>query len=170
MKRLFLRLAVTLVALGVTLSSPPPSVAVTQVDTSRFVIDPTTLPFGALAGTSTTRYWGIANGAGWRIEARHWNGDLVLYAHGYAAPALARRVNPSAAFRLHCLKRICLGRVELPRQRLRSGTGAEDTKDLIKIFKEEVQVNGKKQFQPRLPARRIHGRPRRRLHDREMAE
>ena len=85
MKRLFLGITVALVVVGVTLSGSHSSLAVTQVDTARFFVDPASLPFPALAGTSTSRYWGITNGAGWRIEVPdNWNGDLVLYAHGYA--------------------------------------------------------------------------------------
>src|SRR6202022_17404 len=40
--------------------------------------------FAALPGTPTSRYWGIAAGAAYRIEVpAGWNGKLVLYAHGY---------------------------------------------------------------------------------------
>ena len=80
MKRILLGITVALVVLGATLLGPQPSLAVTQVDAERFFVDPATLPFTALAGTSTTRYWGISNdGAGWRIEVPdNWNGDLVL--------------------------------------------------------------------------------------------
>ena len=40
------------------------------------------LPFQPLAGARAL--WGKHAGAGFRIEVpRNWNGDLVLYAHGY---------------------------------------------------------------------------------------
>jgi predicted alpha/beta hydrolase len=40
--------------------------------------------FDALPGTTTSRYWGVAAGAAYRIEVpAAWNGKLVLYAHGY---------------------------------------------------------------------------------------
>ena len=79
MKRLFLGITVALVVVGVTLSGSHSSLAVTQVDTARFFVNEASLPFAALAGTSTSRYWGITNGAGWRIEVPdNWNGDLVL--------------------------------------------------------------------------------------------
>ena len=99
MKRLVLGIVVAIVMVGVTLSGSQSSLAVTQVDTARFFVDEATLPFAALAGTSTTRYWGISNGAGWRIEVPdNWNGDLVLYAHGYAGdgqPALRAETRAS---------------------------------------------------------------------------
>ncbi|HXN82087.1 MAG TPA: alpha/beta hydrolase [Myxococcales bacterium] len=58
---------------GGALAAPPP------LDYT--IIDPR---FDALPGTTTSRYWGIAAGAAYRIEVpAGWNGKLVLYAHGY---------------------------------------------------------------------------------------
>jgi pimeloyl-ACP methyl ester carboxylesterase len=49
-----------------------------------YFIDETKLPFDALPGTTTTRLFGVHNGAGYRIEVpERWNGRLVLYAHGF---------------------------------------------------------------------------------------
>jgi len=49
-----------------------------------YFVDETRLPFDALTGTMTTRLWGVHGGAGYRIEVpENWNGDLVLYAHGF---------------------------------------------------------------------------------------
>src|SRR6266446_5683527 len=48
----------------------------------------------ALAGTSTMRSWGVHNGAGYRIEVPdNWNGDLVLYAHGFRGIGLELTVS-----------------------------------------------------------------------------
>lgn len=42
------------------------------------------LPFDSLPGTQTKTYWGVLGGAGYRMEVpKNWNGELVLYAHGY---------------------------------------------------------------------------------------
>lgn len=50
----------------------------------QYSLDETTLPFEALPGTTTTRSWGVLDGAGYRIEVPDdWNGDLVMWAHGY---------------------------------------------------------------------------------------
>jgi hypothetical protein len=52
----------------------PPEVA--------YTLDPATLPFPALAGATAS--WGELKGAGYRIEVpADWNGDLVMWAHGY---------------------------------------------------------------------------------------
>src|SRR5262245_56996245 len=69
---------------GVATAEPPPA----------YFVDESLLPFDALAGTTTTRYWGILNGAGFRIEVpRDWNGDLVLYAHGFRGTGLELTVS-----------------------------------------------------------------------------
>lgn len=50
----------------------------------QYFVDETKLPFDALPGTSTTRLFGVHKGAGYRIEVPdNWNGNLVLYAHGF---------------------------------------------------------------------------------------
>jgi pimeloyl-ACP methyl ester carboxylesterase len=62
-----------------------------------YFVDESKLPFEALEGTSTTRLWGLHNGAGYRIEVPDgWNGKLVLYAHGFRGAGLELTVsNPS---------------------------------------------------------------------------
>ena len=147
MTRLYFGIAAMLLALGATVAAPPPAVAVTQVDTSRFFVDPATLPFNAPAGISTSRFWGITNGAGWRVEIPdNWNGDLVLYAHGYAGTGAQLGVqNPSLAFRTHLLGRGYAWAASSYRANgYVPGTGAEDTHELLKIIKQEVKLNGTK--------------------------
>ncbi|HET7579179.1 MAG TPA: hypothetical protein VFK33_07855 [Bacillales bacterium] len=59
-----------------------------------YYVDQSKLPFDALPGTHTSRYWGVHNGAGYRIEVpKHWNGELVLYAHGYRGTGLELTVS-----------------------------------------------------------------------------
>ena len=66
------------------LAAPPPA----------YFIDESKLPFDALPGTSTQRYWGVHNGAGYQIEVPdNWNGDLVLYAHGFRGTGLELTVS-----------------------------------------------------------------------------
>lgn len=52
-----------------------------------YVVNEATLPFAAdPAHTDSTRLWGVHNGAGYRIEApAEWNGDLVMWAHGFVS-------------------------------------------------------------------------------------
>jgi hypothetical protein len=59
-----------------------------------YFVDETKLPFTALAGTVTTRLWGVHGGAGYRIEVPdNWNGELVLYAHGFRGSGLELTVS-----------------------------------------------------------------------------
>ena len=139
MKRILLGVTVALVVLGATLLGSQSSLAVTQVDTERFFVDPATLPFTALAGTSTTRYWGISsNGAGWQIEVpNNWNGDLVLYAHGYAGTGAQLSVQVPAFIRGYLIANGYAWAASSYRANgYVPGTGAEDTNDLLKIFKD----------------------------------
>lgn len=76
--------------------SPAPEPEETRAQDSRksFVpADATATTFPALAAapddtvspSSTSRWAGVLNGAGYRIEVpQNWNGKLVMYAHGYA--------------------------------------------------------------------------------------
>ncbi len=60
----------------------------------QYFVDETRLPFDALAGTTTTRLWGVQGGAGYRIEVpANWNGELVLYAHGFRGGGLELTVS-----------------------------------------------------------------------------
>jgi len=80
MKKLIL-----LVAIAVLLSfTPRGSIVLAGNPPSKYYVDETKLPFDALPGTDTARYWGVHGGAGYRIEVpESWNGKLVLYCHGY---------------------------------------------------------------------------------------
>jgi len=72
-------LVAVLVASGVAAAGPPPA----------YFVDESKLPFDALPGTTTARYWGVHGGAGYRIEVpANWNGELVLYAHGFRGTGL----------------------------------------------------------------------------------
>ncbi len=53
-------------------------------DSREFFVDETKLPFDAIPGLPSQRQWGVDKGAGYRIEVPDaWNGDLVVYTHGY---------------------------------------------------------------------------------------
>ena len=70
-----------------------------------YFVDPTKLPFDALPGPASQRWWGIHGGAGYRIEVpAGWNGELVVWAHGYAGVGLELTVqNPPMPLRAHLL-------------------------------------------------------------------
>jgi len=59
-----------------------------------YFVDETKLPFDQLPGHASQRYWGVHNGAGYRIEVpATWNGELVMWAHGYRGVGLELTVS-----------------------------------------------------------------------------
>jgi len=82
----------TTLVLFVVVGPGAPSIKADQPP--QYFVDETKLPFTALAGTTTTRLWGVQGGAGYRIEVpENWNGDLVLYAHGFRGAGLELTVS-----------------------------------------------------------------------------
>ena len=62
-----------LAALGASAGPPP-----------RYFVDEAKLPFDQGPGGPSTRFWGVHNKAGYRIEVpENWNGSLVMWAHGF---------------------------------------------------------------------------------------
>lgn len=69
---------------GIATAGPPPA----------YFVDESKLPFDALPNTTTARYTGVHLGAGYRIEVpANWNGELVLYAHGFRGTGLELTVS-----------------------------------------------------------------------------
>jgi hypothetical protein len=67
---------------GLAFAGPPPD----------YFVDESKLPFEALPGA--TAYWGIHARAGYRIEVPdNWNGDLVVWAHGFRGTGLELTVD-----------------------------------------------------------------------------
>jgi hypothetical protein len=63
-------------------SGPPPA----------YFVDESKLPFAALPGA--TAYWGVHTGAGFRAEVpENWNGELVIWAHGFRGTGLELTVD-----------------------------------------------------------------------------
>jgi len=76
---LVLALAVSQAAVAV-----PPHADYGGNPASQYYVDESALPFDPLPGLNATQYWGEHKNAGYRIEVpENWNGELVLYAHGY---------------------------------------------------------------------------------------
>jgi pimeloyl-ACP methyl ester carboxylesterase len=85
------RIALSLAVLALLAVGPVPNSAAPP---PAYFVDETKLPFDPLPGTSTTRLFGIHNGAGYRIEVPdNWNGELVLYAHGFRGTGLELTVS-----------------------------------------------------------------------------
>jgi pimeloyl-ACP methyl ester carboxylesterase len=69
-----------------------------------YYVNESKLPFDSLEGYETDRYWGVHKGAGYRIEVpQNWNGELVLYAHGYRGQGLELTVSNPTNLRKYLL-------------------------------------------------------------------
>lgn len=54
-----------------------------------YFVDESKLPFPSIPGLSASQYWGVHGGAGYRVEVPDpWNGDLVVWAHGFRGEGL----------------------------------------------------------------------------------
>jgi hypothetical protein len=98
-------------------------------------VDETKLPFAAIPGTDTTRYWGVHGAAGYRAEVpANWNGSLVLWAHGFRGSGLELTVDnhPLRAYL------VANGYAWAASSYSRNGydvkTGVQDTHDLTTFF------------------------------------
>lgn len=101
-----------------------------------WIIDESALPFAALPGA--TSHWGVHAGAGYRIEIPDdWNGDLVLYAHGFRGSGPQLTVsNPS--IRSHLIAEGYAWAASSYRANgYVPGTGAQDTHRLIGLFEDK---------------------------------
>lgn len=84
MKKLAMLLLVLMFAAPAAEAAKPP----------QYFVDPAKLPFDAIPGFDTQRLWGVHNGAGYRIEVpADWNGELVMWAHGYRGTGLELTVD-----------------------------------------------------------------------------
>ncbi|WP_404329982.1 hypothetical protein [Mesobacillus maritimus] len=108
---LALTLGASLIFTGSVAFAAPPSGGkgasqkVQNQATIPYYVDESKLPFDALEGYETDRYWGVHKGAGYRIEVpKNWNGELVLYAHGFRGTGLELTVEPPERLRPYLLE------------------------------------------------------------------
>ena len=133
-------------------AGPPPETGTERMQASRlFSIDPNTLPFDAIAGSKveTDRYWGVLDGAGYRIEVpKEWNGYLVMYAHGYvgSVPALRAATPP---IRRHLIEHgYAWAASSYSANYYDVRAGIEDTNKLALAWKRLVGDNGRSVTEP----------------------
>jgi pimeloyl-ACP methyl ester carboxylesterase len=132
MKRLLLGAVGAAFALASMVMPAPASAGRTE-----WFVDEAKLPFPARPGA--TAYWGVRSGAGYRMEVpANWNGDLVLYAHGYRGTGLELTVgNPP--IRDHLLAQGFAWAASSYRANgYVPGVGAKDTHALIGEFRGRV--------------------------------
>ena len=121
-------------------------------DARAFVVNEAALPFAALAGTTveTDRWHGVLGNAGYRIEVpKHWNGMLVMYAHGYAGTGELLNVsNPS--IRRHLIENgYAWAASSYSANYYDVRAGVEDTNALALAFNRIARDNGRPLPRPR---------------------
>jgi hypothetical protein len=95
------RVAQSLVAFALVAAAAGAATPAHAQPPPEYFVDESKLPFDALPGIDTDRFWGVHGGAGYRIEVpREWNGSLVMWAHGFRGDGLELTVDdhPLRAF------------------------------------------------------------------------
>jgi dienelactone hydrolase len=104
-------------------AAPPPA----------YFVDESKLPFAALPGATT--YWGVHTGAGYRIEVPdNWNGELVMWAHGFAGTGLELIVENHPLRQLLIPLGYAWAASSYSRNDYDVATGVQDTHALAKRF------------------------------------
>ncbi len=112
-----------LAAVPAATAAPPP----------KYFVDETKLPFTALPGA--TAYWGVHSGAGYRIEVPDdWNGDLVMWAHGFRGTGLELTVDNHPLRELLIALGYAWAASSYSRNDYDITTGVQDTHALVQRF------------------------------------
>ncbi len=91
MKWTRLAIVVSLGAATIVVGQANPTVAEKP---PQYFVDKSKLPFPALPGIESEQIWGVHKGAGYRMEVpADWNGDLVVWSHGYRGEGLELTVD-----------------------------------------------------------------------------
>ncbi len=78
------RRLVATIAVAMLAALLAPSTASAKSSEPDWYVDESTLPFAPLPGSDAEQLWGVHNNAGYRVEVpENWNGDLIMFAHGY---------------------------------------------------------------------------------------
>jgi hypothetical protein len=98
-----------------------------------YFVDESKLPFDALPGA--TAYFGIHTGAGYRIEVPdNWNGDLVVWAHGFRGTGLELTVENHPLRQLLIAQGYAWAASSYSRNDYDISTGVADTHALVRHF------------------------------------
>jgi len=111
---------------------PPPIV---------YELDKSTLPFEPVPGfEDSDRRWGELKGAGYRIEVpSDWNGELVMWAHGFRGTDTRLFFNPEEVpFREYLLENgYAWAASTYSKNDYNVGTAVKDTRRLVRLFKQK---------------------------------
>jgi hypothetical protein len=129
MKMRFLVFAGLMLAVLGAIAGPPP----------RYFVDEAKLPFVQGAGGPSQRYWGVHNGAGYRIEVpENWNGSLVMWAHGYRGTGLELTVDNHPLRDFLIANGFAWAASSYSKNSYDPAQGAKDTHALASFFNGEV--------------------------------
>jgi hypothetical protein len=107
-----------------------------------YFVDENKLPFGALPGA--TAHWGVHTGAGYRAEVPdNWNGDLVVWAHGFRGTGLELTVDNHPLRPLLIAQGYAWAASSYSRNDYDISTGVQDTHALVQVFNGLVGNTGK---------------------------
>lgn len=99
----------------------------------QYFVDESKLPFTALPGA--TAYWGVHKKAGYRIEVPdNWNGDLVMWAHGFRGTGLELTVDNHPLRILLIAQGYAWAASSYSRNDYDISTGVQDTHALTRRF------------------------------------
>ena len=102
-----------------------------------YFVDESKLPFEALPGA--TALYGVHTGAGYRVEVPdNWNGDLVVWAHGFRGTGLELTVDNHPLRPLLIAQGYAWAASSYSRNDYDISTGVQDTHALVKFFNDLV--------------------------------
>ncbi|MCK5099312.1 MAG: hypothetical protein KAR45_14475 [Desulfobacteraceae bacterium] len=104
-----------------------------------YYVDESKLPFDSLLGLDSDCYWGIHNNAGYRIEVpANWNGNLLVWAHGYRGESLELEVDNPPHRQLLIAMGYAWAASSYSKNAYNVAQGVKDTHALTKFFNGEV--------------------------------
>jgi hypothetical protein len=107
-----------------------------------YFVDETKLPFDALPGA--TAHYGVHTGAGYRAEVPdNWNGDLVVWAHGFRGTGLELTVDNHPLRPLLIAQGYAWAASSYSRNDYDISTGVQDTHSLVQLFNGLIGNPGK---------------------------
>jgi pimeloyl-ACP methyl ester carboxylesterase len=106
-----------------------------------YFVDEDALPFDGIPGIPTDRHWGVHAGAGYRIEVpHHWNGSLVMWAHGFRGDALELTVDDHPLRPFLVANGFAWAASSYSKNQYDIAVGVQDTHALTKLFNGIVEV------------------------------
>ena len=104
-----------------------------------YFVDESKLAFDALPGVETERLWGVHKGAAYRMEVpADWNGDLVVWSHGYRGEGLELTVDNGPIREYLVTNGYAWAASSYSRNAYDVATGVQDTHAVTMLFNGKV--------------------------------